>query len=157
MSAVSDSPGIRFPPPLIFLGCILLGLVLDGLGLWPMLAIDQGIRLILGILLSIGGLWLGLSSIGLFRRAGTNVAPWSESSVIVETGAYKRTRNPMYIGMALIMMGAALLLSSRGGLLMVPVALILINRFVVPREEAYLTRRFGDEYRNYCGRTRRWF
>jgi protein-S-isoprenylcysteine O-methyltransferase Ste14 len=121
------------------------------------LALDRGIRLMFGVLLAGGGLWLGLSSIGRFRTAGTNVTPWSEASAIVESGAYKRTRNPMYLGMALIMMGAAMLLATRGGLLMVPVALMLADLFVVRREEAYLTRRFGAEYRDYCRRVRRWF
>jgi protein-S-isoprenylcysteine O-methyltransferase Ste14 len=157
MSSERDNPGIRFPPPLIFLGCLLIGLALDRPDFWPPLALDNGIRLMLGILLAGGGLWLGLSSIGRFRAAGTNVTPWSEASAFVESGAYKRTRNPMYLAMALIMMGAAMLLATRGGLLMVPVALLLVDLFVVRREEAYLTRRFGDDYRAYCRRVRRWF
>lgn len=156
MASDKDNPGVRFPPPLVYLGCLLIGLAFDRAGIWPALAVDPGIRWMLGFLLCVGGLWLGLASIGRFREAKTNVTPWGDASAIVETGAYGRTRNPMYIGMALIMMGAAMLLGSRGGLLMVPVALILINWFVVPREEAYLTRRFGDEYRDYCRRVRRW-
>lgn len=155
-SPAEDNPGVRFPPPFVFLGFVLLGPLLDRLlGLAPIalprLLVGTAALLFLG-----GGLALALTAIRRFGVAGTRVEPWAPSSAIVQDGVYRFTRNPMYVGMAPLAVGLALLVRSPGALLLVPLAVLSIDRFVIPREEAYLERRFGDSYREYRSRVRRW-
>ena len=82
--------------------------------------------------------------------------PFNPSTRIVVHGLYRFTRNPMYIGFALWTLGLAILVDSAWMLLAVPIGLVLIDRFVITREERYLERKFGEEYLDYKRRVRRW-
>ena len=151
-----DHAGVRVPPPLIFLGLVLIGPLLDRLfGIAP-LHIGQPVRSILIVLLVAAGLIIVLAAIRNFARTGTRVEPWAPSSAIVSDGIYRFTRNPMYIGMALVMLGLALVIGSPASIAMVAVGLIIVDRFVIRREEAYLEAKFGNDYRAYRTRVRRW-
>jgi protein-S-isoprenylcysteine O-methyltransferase Ste14 len=89
-------------------------------------------------------------------RAGTNVPTNRPSTTIVESGPYRLTRNPIYVGMFLGLIGLGLAFDNLWLLLvLVPFALV-IRYGVVAREEAYLERKFGDAYRGYRARVRRW-
>lgn len=152
---MSDSPRIFTPPPLLFLAGLLIGLAVDGRLDGDALA-GPAWRQIAGGLLAIAGIGLGAASLGLFRRSGTRPEPWAPASALVATGPYRRTRNPMYLGMALIHGGIALALGSvAAGLMLVPV-LAIMNFAIIPREEAYLGRRFGEAYAAYRRTVRRW-
>jgi protein-S-isoprenylcysteine O-methyltransferase Ste14 len=87
---------------------------------------------------------------------GTNVQPSQPSTSLVSTGLYRISRNPMYLGMALLYAGLALLLESIVALILLPVVLVIIQTQVIVREERYLEARFGDDYVAYKGRVRRW-
>jgi protein-S-isoprenylcysteine O-methyltransferase Ste14 len=89
-------------------------------------------------------------------QAGTTPDPDQPVRAIVQTGPYRITRNPMYLGMGMILSGAAFLLNAIGGLLLVPVFLLALDRFQIRREEAYLERQFGGQYLQYKHRVRRW-
>ncbi|MEO6432572.1 MAG: isoprenylcysteine carboxylmethyltransferase family protein [Sphingomicrobium sp.] len=151
-----DHAGVRFPPPLIFLGLTLAGPLLDRLlGLAP-LDLERPVRIVLVLAFIAVGLALVLAAIRRFLRAGTRVEPWAPSSAIVSDGIYRFTRNPMYVGMALVMIGLALIIGSPASLAMVAVAVIVVDRYVIRREEAYLVQKFGTDYTNYRRRVRRW-
>jgi protein-S-isoprenylcysteine O-methyltransferase Ste14 len=91
-----------------------------------------------------------------FRRAGTNIRPHLPSSALVVAGPYKFTRNPMYLGMAGILLGAALFMGSLTPFVVIPAFMALIyERFIVP-EEAKLEAAFGQPYLDYKARVRRW-
>ena len=109
-----------------------------------------------GTTCAVAGLLVGISGLSLFHRNGTNPEPWKPSSALVTAGIYRFTRNPMYLGMLLLYAGIAL---ATGGLLTasaaVPVFLIL-NFYVIGREEAYLERRFGSAYAAYRDEVKRW-
>lgn len=151
-----DHAGIRVPPPLIFLGLVLLGPPLDSLLGLRALAMPWAAQAVAAVVLVAAGLAIVLAGIRRFARAGTRVEPWAPSSAIVSDGIYGRTRNPMYIGMAVTMLGMALILASPAALVMVAVGVLVVDRFVIRREEAYLETKFGDEYRKYRSRVRRW-
>ena len=152
-----DHAGIRVPPPLIFLGLVVIGPLLDRhLGLAP-LQIARPILIVLVLILVAGGLAVVLAAMRRFARAGTRVEPWAPSSAIVSDGIYRVSRNPMYVGMALVMLGLALIIGSPMSLAMVGAALLILDQFVIPREEAYLEAKFGADYRDYRARVRRWF
>src|SRR5437868_11453240 len=91
-----------------------------------------------------------------FTRSGSNVSTNLLTTAIVESGPYRFTRNPIYLGMFLGLIGLAIAFDTLWLLMMlVPFALV-IRYGVVAREEAYLERKFGDVYRGYRSRVRRW-
>lgn len=155
MKIDADSAKVGFPPPLIYIGLLLLGLALErvmpiALNLPPM-----G-RYLGGGLLILAGFGLAAAALGLFRQIGTKPEPWKTTSAIVRSGIYARTRNPMYLGMAMAYTGLGLAFSSLSVLLLLPVLIVLVQGQVIAREEAYLEAKFGDEYRQYRSNVRRW-
>ncbi|EMS97418.1 isoprenylcysteine carboxyl methyltransferase [Agrobacterium tumefaciens str. Cherry 2E-2-2] len=93
---------------------------------------------------------------GLFRRLGTNIPPSQPTTLIATTGPYRWTRNPMYLGMALIYAGLAIGFDGPIAFALLPLVLIAIQTQVIVREERYLEAKFGDEYRRYKAEVRRW-
>ena len=150
-----DSPRIFTPPPLLYAAGFVLGLAIDGRLRWELPSaplLDRAIALGLAAT----GLVLILCGLGRFWRLGARPEPWSPATVLVTSGIYRLTRNPMYLGLTLLHAGLALLFRSpAAGAVLVPLVLIM-NFAIIPREEAYLTRRFGRAYTAYRSRTRRW-
>ena len=98
------------------------------------------------------GLWARL----LFVQVGTTVKPFQESSELVILGPFHVTRNPMYLSMTVLLLGLAVLLGSLTPFFVIPLFVLIINRRFIPAEESMLERRFGESYRNYQQRVRRW-
>lgn len=156
MARNEDQAGVRFPPPLVFLGFLLLGLLIGALVGRIGFGINPTLRLWAGIALFGIGLAIVFAAIGRFREAGTKPEPWEPTTAIVETGIYARTRNPMYLAMALAYAGLALMTDSVIALLLLPAAVYVIQTQVIAREERYLEGKFGEAYRGYQSRVRRW-
>ena len=148
----SDAPAIRFPPPLIFLGFLLLGLLVDWLLALPPLTIPWWI----GAVVALAGGGLIAASVGAFRRHGEDPRPWTSTGEVNATGVYARSRNPMYLGMVLTGLGLSVALHSMTAAIFTLVAMTVVGSAVIRREEAYLEARFGDGYRAYRSRVRRW-
>ena len=102
------------------------------------------------------GLALGMAAERQFVRARTPVRPFTPPADLVTDGWFRWSRNPMYLGIILALAGAALLLSSPLALLTAPAYGWWVRRRFIAREERLLEERFGDAYRAYCRRTRRW-
>lgn len=152
--AADSHAGVRFPPPLIFVGTILIGLAADAwLGLNP--AMPDAVRMS-GAVLVLAAVATGIRAIVQFVQAGNAPEPWKPDTAFVATGLYRFSRNPMYLAMALAHLGFALWSDSLGPLLMLPVACLLIDRLVIAREERHLSRRFGRSYEEYRRHVRRW-
>lgn len=157
-SETRDNPGLIMHPPLFLAIAIVLALVLEWLtGLSFLLAPSlASLQFWLGFLITAAGVALPVIGFREFRRAGTNVDPFEPALKLVTTGPYRFTRNPMYLGMVLFMLGLSLVLSLEWGLIFTPVLWFAYDRLVVAREEAYLTNKFGQPYRDLLDRTRRW-
>ncbi len=153
MADVDHGAGVRFPPPLIFIGVVMIGPVIDWLLGLPPLPVPGGLSM---IFLFPGFILIGIA-IGLFRRRGENPVPSTPTDTIIDTGIYARTRNPMYLGMATAYPGLAILLHSMPALLLWPIAILLVRAQVIVREEAYLEAKFGAPYLAYKARVPRWF
>jgi protein-S-isoprenylcysteine O-methyltransferase Ste14 len=153
-SPSSDSAGVRFPPPFIYLGGLVLGFVLEAL--LPGSSVPALVQWGLGGALLVAGLALGASFNTAFKRMGTAVEPWKPTTAIVSTGPYRLTRNPAYVAMALLYTGIALMSDALWALAPLPLVLLIIDRGVIAREERYLERKFGQGYLDYKGRVRRW-
>ena len=102
------------------------------------------------------GLALPLAGGTRFMASKTNIHPWKPATTIVTSGIFRYTRNPMYLGMALIYAALSLFADSLIALAGLPVALVLMHYGVIAREERYLEEKFGEPYRQYTRKVRRW-
>jgi protein-S-isoprenylcysteine O-methyltransferase Ste14 len=155
--AVADNPGLIAPPPLIYVGSLLVGLLLNLL--LPVKLLPKrrrGTGLIFGAT-SIGlGVMLARSAFQQMRRAKTNINPTQPTMAIVTEGPYRLTRNPIYVALTLLYAGISLLFNSFWSMLLLPFVLVLMNLGVIDREERYLEGKFGELYLNYKRSVRRW-
>ncbi len=156
MAVEPDSAGVRFPPPFVYLGALLLGLAAERFVTLRSFGIDWRLLVATGALLFVAGAAMMLAAAGLFRRLGTNVPPSQPTTFIATTGPYRWTRNPMYLGMALSYAGLAIGFDGPIAFALLPLVLIAIQTQVIAREERYLEAKFGDDYRRYKAEVRRW-
>ena len=109
----------------------------------------------------IAGIFLGIAmaavSAGMFKKAGTGIEPFDEATVLVTKGFYRHTRNPMYMGMFLMLTGVAFLFGNIGVLLPVFIFILIIRNNFVLGEERFLEASFGQQYLDYKSTVRRWF
>ncbi|AWH23468.1 MULTISPECIES: isoprenylcysteine carboxylmethyltransferase family protein [Stenotrophomonas] len=144
----------RIPPPLVMLLCGLAGWALGGLlARWP-LPVPAWAAVSIGVL----GLLLNLLPKWTFGRVRTTVNPLRPTSttVLVTSGIYRYSRNPMYLGQALVLLGAMLLLRNALALLVVPLFVAWITRLQIVPEERALAARFGARYEAFRSQVRRW-
>ena len=109
-----------------------------------------------GLILIASGLMLNLNADKAFHQAHTTVKPFEESSILVTDGAYQLSRNPMYLGFVLILMGIAVLLRSFSPYLVILGFAILLDRSYISVEERMLAEKFGAKWKAYEALTRRW-
>lgn len=146
----NDNPRVLIPPPLMFAALVGMGLFIDG---GP--PADSVLVIVAGSIGAVGLAFI-VAALDLFFRSNTRPEPWRPASQLVSTGPYRLTRNPMYLGLTLIGLALALALTSVAAALLALLAAFIVDQFVIKREEAYLRRRFGDDYERYCGRVGRW-
>lgn len=108
---------------------------------------------IIGVLLGIG---MASVSAAMFRKAGTGIEPFDAATTLVTGGFYRYSRNPMYLGMMLMLAGSAFLLGSAGAVLPLVVFILIIRNHFVLGEERFLETVFGQHYLDYKSRVRRW-
>ena len=154
MAEAADKPGVIAPPPLIYLAALGAGFLLDAL--LPSASLSNTVSVPLGIALIAAGVALQSSFVVAFIRAGTNIDPGKPTKTIVTSGPYRLTRNPGYLGMALIVAGIAILAEALWILAPLAVAVVVVDRAVIAREERYLEGKFGEEYLAYKRTARRW-
>ena len=122
----------------------------------PVRRLPIGTGRVLGAVLVLLWLLLTTSSFRRFWVSGTSVVPVRPTTALVIEGPYRFTRNPMYLGLLLLYVGVAGWFGFVWPLLLAPVLVWVIGVSVIGREERYLTRKFGDEYRRYEAHVRRW-
>jgi protein-S-isoprenylcysteine O-methyltransferase Ste14 len=153
----TGTAGVIARPPLLFLAALLLGLASDRLLPRPFAVPGTDlVRWMAGGSVILVGLALAGAGIRNFSRAATPVRSKEPTRVLVTTGIHGWTRNPIYLGMFLVYGGIGIAAPSSWTLILTLPLSITIRYGVVAREEAYLERRFGDAYRGYKARVRRW-
>lgn len=150
------SPGVKFPPPLIFLLFLLAGWGLQKLTGEVPLGLNEAARRSVALVLVVLGLGLDGLAAGQMRRHNTAVEPWKGASTLMTKGLFGFSRNPIYLGFAVSYVGFAVAMDAPLALAMLLPCLFVIDRFVIPREEAHLCSVFGAEYDNYRKKVRRW-
>jgi len=149
-------PAVKFPPPLLYLGMILLGWFLDYALQLPEMPLSDRLQYMLGALIVLLGIAVNIPAVLKFKANDENVIPWTGSETIIVSGVYRFTRNPMYLGMSLISLGIAMLAGSYAMVGTALLASVIIDRLVIVREEHYLEKRFGQSYADYKRQVRRW-
>ncbi len=145
------------PPPAIFGAGLALGLLGDRLLALPPLFTASAVSWIVVTSLAVSGLLCIGAALGVFGAAGTPPEPWKPTRALATGGIYRWTRNPMYLGMAFLLLAAGLGFASPGIIGLLPLIILIIDRLVIAREERYLRELFAAEYGQYCARVRRWF
>jgi protein-S-isoprenylcysteine O-methyltransferase Ste14 len=149
-----DNPGIRVPPPLIYLLALLLGLLLNRRLHVPFLS--RGVARVLGWPLSGGGIALAVWFARTMQGADTTLRTDKPVSSLVQDGPFRYSRNPGYLSLTMLYAGIAILRNALWAVLLVPLVVYVIQREVIEREERYLERTFREEYLAYKRRVRRW-
>lgn len=145
---------IKIQPPLLALIHIAFSIVLTWLIPLPV-AVPPILRAS-GLLLIILGFLLGMGALIAFRSS--RKIPHSHDSVVrlVKSGIYRFSRNPVYLGFLLMQIGLPLNAGSYWGIIFAPIMIILFNRLVIEEEEKHLSHKFGNEYKSYSSKVRRW-
>ena len=154
MADDQDNPGIRVPPPLIYVLALLLGLLLNRKLHVPFLS--RGAARVLGWPLVGGGMALTTWFVRTMRGADTTLRIDKPVSSLAQDGPFRYSRNPGYLSLAMIFAGISILRIALWAILLLPLVLLLTQRELIEREERYLERTFGEEYLAYKRRVRRW-
>lgn len=144
---------IIYPPLWLLIGVCLI-FAIDGWGPGP--RFGGGYWHLAGGAVLLAGLALLVSAGGLFARAGTGLVPFRDVRRLVTHGLYRYSRNPMYLAMALVLLGVSLTVGGGLTLVVPPLFMVVIEWRFIRAEERQLEALFGDDYRAYCRRVRRW-
>ncbi len=156
--STSRGPGVKIPPPLLFLMPLLTGFIVQrfvpihlvsGIGPANILDVVGGIEIFIGVALAT---W----AVATFKRLQTPIIPIRPARTLAAEGPYRLTRNPMYVSFALVYLGITFVTNAFWPLLFLPEAIVMTYLLAIKLEEAYLSREFGDAYAEYCRRVRRW-
>jgi protein-S-isoprenylcysteine O-methyltransferase Ste14 len=147
---------VRFPPPLVFLGGILLGVACAYVVAPAPLPVGRTAGVVAGLVLLAAGVSLAASARVLFSRTGQSPVPWKPSPELILQGPYRFTRNPMYVGLTLVQAGLGLAMNNLWIVLFALPALLTVHLIAVRPEERYLTEKFGESYTRYLSRVRRY-
>lgn len=146
---------VRFPPPLVYLSFLLLGVGLRYAAPLPV-PLNGYLAVAAGVAFVLAGVGLIADAWKLFQRTGQDPAPWKPSPELVLGGSYRFTRNPMYLGLTSIQIGLGLALDNLWISLLAAFSLLVVHFIAVLPEERYLSERFGDRYKSYLIKVRRY-
>jgi protein-S-isoprenylcysteine O-methyltransferase Ste14 len=153
MSANSTSCWVVLPPH-VLLVAILLSLALDR---WlPLVRLWRSPADYLGAAIIISGFLVNIFCALQFRRQQTTIIPFRESSALLTKGLYRYSRNPIYLSMVVVLVGFAFAWGSLSPWIVPPLFAWIITKRFIRYEEAMLLEGFGEQYRDYCRRVRRW-
>lgn len=149
-----DHPEVRMPPPMLYLGGLLIGHGLDQALGWALPAFPG--RPALALVLALLGVTMVTVALLQLARQRTTVMPHRAARVLVTDGVFRISRNPIYLAFALLHLACALSLGSPGMLLMLVAVLWVMQTHVIAAEEEFHARRFGNQWQAYRRRVRRW-
>lgn len=154
MDAPATSPGVRFPPPAYAALAVVTGWLLQRR--WPLPVPQGGYRWVPGGVLAFAAAALMLAGALTLRRHRTTIRPDRAATSLVMDGPYAFTRNPLYLALVLVTPGLGFLLAAPWVFLLWPLAVLILDRRVIAREERHLNAVFGEAYADYRSRVRRW-
>jgi protein-S-isoprenylcysteine O-methyltransferase Ste14 len=153
-NARPDTAQVIILPPLLYGAAFVLGLLLHWA--FPVYVLPSTLARGIGVVCVLVSFPLALMTFRALSRAHTPVDPMKPTTALVTEGPFRYSRNPIYVAWTLLYLGVALLINALWILLLVVPAVLVLRYGVIAREEAYLTRKFGDAYRQYRAQVRRW-
>jgi protein-S-isoprenylcysteine O-methyltransferase Ste14 len=152
---IADNPGVIAFPPALYGVTLAIGVGLSFF--FPVRFLPLSISLPLAALAMISAGWLSTSAFRTMNRAQTAIDPAKPATAIVSDGAFRFSRNPLYLSLTLLYIGVSLLLNAVWAFALLLPLLAVVQIGVIHREEIYLERKFGDKYLRYKKQVRRWF
>jgi protein-S-isoprenylcysteine O-methyltransferase Ste14 len=149
-----DHASVRIHPPILLLLHVFAAFLLNRL--FPLPFAFPKILMWAGYVIILVGIGLALSAAGRVMQAHTTLDPHGSVTEIVTGGPYRFSRNPIYLGFVLLLIGFSLVFGTYWGLIASPVLIASLYQFVIKHEEAYLEKKFGDAYTGYKSRVGRW-
>lgn len=149
-----EESGLRIHPPVMYLAALVVGVGLNLL--WSIRVLPGPWGIVVGIAVIAAGVAIMPPVLLRFRRAGTTFHPHKAASSLITDGPYRFSRNPAYVALTLWYLGIGFVLNNAWVLLLAIPVLLVMDRRVIAREERYLEATFGEPYRQYKSRVRRW-
>ena len=152
----TDSPGINFPPPLIYAVIFLAAIFIQ-----KKIPIDDHffksrMTPMIGILFILMAVYYSVRSMNQFIQTKNTIIPNKPAESLQTTGIYHSTRNPMYLSLMMVYLGLSCLIGHWWNIILLPLLFLIIQEYIIKKEEKYLARKFGQEYIDYRHRVRRW-
>ncbi len=156
LKTMKDNPGVYIPPPLCYVAVFFAGVLLQRrLPLDRSFLSGQG-ALFAGFVFSAIALPLLVISLRQFFVTKNSLITIKPAYSLQTSGVYRMTRNPMYLGLANVYLAFTFFMGSWWNIILFPVLIVIVQEYIIKREERYLTRRFGQTYVSYRDRVRRW-
>ena len=156
METKKDSPGVYIPPPLFYVVIFLIALFLQKKVAINDFVFHSQIIRIVGISLFVISLFFLVTSLRKFFLSKNTLILIKPASSLQTNGIYKISRNPMYVGLAIVYLGITCFIGNWWNIILFPILLLIVQEYIINREEKYLIRRFGQDYLDYKSKVRRW-
>jgi protein-S-isoprenylcysteine O-methyltransferase Ste14 len=156
MESKKDSPGVYIPPPLFYVLIFLTAVLIQ-----KKFSIDNAvfhlqIMKVAGIVLLAVALFFLVTSFKKFFQSKNTLIPIKPAASLQTNGIYNISRNPMYAGLAMMYLGITCFVGNWWNIILFPLLIVIVQAYIITREEQYLTRRFGQVYLDYKTKVRRW-
>lgn len=152
-----DHPGVYIPPPLIYLAIFFIAFFIQKIITINNVFFQKDSVKTAGILFFLAGVFLLLKGVGKFIQTGSTLVTMKPATSLQESGIYRFTRNPMYFGLMFLYLSFTCFFGNWWHIIFLPVLIIVIQEYVIKREENYLERQFKQSYLDYKKKVRRWF
>ena len=153
---ISKGPGVYIPPPLFYVLIFIVGLILQNkIPIADALFQLRSIK-VLGIIFLIIAAFFLARSLRQFFQSKNTVILIKPASSLQKTGIYGISRNPMYVGLAVVYLGITCFIGNWWNIILLPLLILIVQEYVIKREEKYLALEFGQQYEEYRSKVRRW-
>ena len=156
MENKKDHPGVHIPPPLFYVATFLLAVLIQRLIQFDKEFFYTTTSKIVGSIIIVVGLFFSFPALRQFFKTKNTLVTIKSASSLQTTGIYSVSRNPMYLSLLLIYTGLAFLIGNWWNIILLPLLFLVVQEYIIKREEKYLECRFGQEYLNYKSKVRRW-
>jgi len=156
MGQKKDSPGVYIPPPLFYVLTFLIALFIQKRISIGNTFFENKATKIAGVVFLITALFFLVRSLGQFLKSKNTLITIKPASSLQTTGIYSITRNPMYMGLAIVYLAITCFIGNWWNIILLPLLLLIVQEYIIKHEEIYLERRFGKEYLDYKSKVGRW-
>ena len=152
----SKGPGVYIPPPLFYVLIFIAGMFIQKKIPLDNALFQLQIIKVAGIFFLMIALFFSFRSLRQFLLSKNTLIPIKPASSLQTTGIYRISRNPMYVGLAIIYLGLTCLIGNWWNFILFPVLFLIVQEYIIKREEKYLKLEFGEQYEEYKKKVRRW-